>query len=417
MATHAKAAYIDHAYSDSRFTSKVDAASGYKTNNIICVPIFNNEERCVAVLQVINKIEVDARTGVVMPADFTTQDKVLTHLLGRHMGVVIQEMMREAQLERGLAKLTELCEVSRRLCAVTAGTTRNFDVIRLAQRAEETCKEVCDTMYARVLFLEHKHADQVVKMRKFGDEPDEPDSDSRKLWYVVDELSEINFKHEPKRVWASTTSGISGWVCTNGKSIDVERPDLDDRFHSVSDLETHGLGLLSVPLLSPITQTPIGVLQCANRKRTEIVSGAARAAKIQEAKSGSQAGQNGHLQKHTVANPVHQRTDRENNELREFQETVQWYASQLAMTFELFQLVNVERNQVSVPALIPLCPCSRKDISASHMFCLFSIFGCPAPSSLCVYIFLLPPNMTEPREESHIGCCCHRPPRGRKASG
>ena len=54
--------------------------------------------------------------------------------------------------------------------------------------------------------------------------------------------------------------------------MDVEYPDIDDRYHSEQDLQTHSLGLLSVPLLSPITNTPIGVLQVSNRKRTDVIT-------------------------------------------------------------------------------------------------------------------------------------------------
>ena len=232
VAKNAKSAYIDDAYSDERFNDDVDRASGYKTHNVLCVPVFNSEERCVAVLQILNKVDADN-----MPAPFQTQDRVLVHLLGRHLGVVLQDMKRSTVLTNGLNKLTELNLVSQRLCSVTQGMRRNFDVVRLAQRAEETAKEILDTMYARVLFLEHKHIDQVVNMRHFGDEANDPDKE-QKLWYVKNEISELTFKDEPTRVWASTTSGISGYVLTTGKCMDVEHPNIDDRFHSEQDLET-----------------------------------------------------------------------------------------------------------------------------------------------------------------------------------
>eukprot|EP00946_MAST-07B_sp_MAST-7B-sp1_P003321 g3321.t1 len=308
VAKHAKSAYIPDAYADGRFDPRSDTASGYRTHNMLCVPVFNSDERCVAVLQAINKMDAES-----MPTDFTTQDKVLIHLLGRHMGVVLQELIRADTLRRGLSKLTELVSVSRNLCSVNAGTRRDFDVIRLAQRAEETAKEILDTSYARVLFLEHRHVDQQVKIKMFGEEAADPESGKRKLWYVTQEISTITFKQEPTRKWAATTSGISGYVVTTGRSVDVEHPEIDDRYHAAQDLNTHSLGLLSVPLLSPITNSPIGVLQISNRRRTASISES-------------------------------QRTNREKEVVREFAQACNWYASQLAMTFELFQLVNVERN-------------------------------------------------------------------------
>ena len=52
--------YIDDAYLDERFNSSVDEKTGYKTRNLMCVPIPDKHGRVIAVSQVINKNSVSS---------------------------------------------------------------------------------------------------------------------------------------------------------------------------------------------------------------------------------------------------------------------------------------------------------------------------------------------------------------------
>ena len=48
---------IDDPYSDSRFDQSVDKKTGFRTRNIVCVPIFNNRGEITGVTEMINKID------------------------------------------------------------------------------------------------------------------------------------------------------------------------------------------------------------------------------------------------------------------------------------------------------------------------------------------------------------------------
>jgi class 3 adenylate cyclase len=48
-------ARINDAYSDPRFCTKVDTWTGFRTRNILCVPLFNQRQECIGVLQTLNK--------------------------------------------------------------------------------------------------------------------------------------------------------------------------------------------------------------------------------------------------------------------------------------------------------------------------------------------------------------------------
>lgn len=46
---------IPDAYKDSRFNAEIDKQTGYKTTSILCVPVVDNKDRVLAVVQAINK--------------------------------------------------------------------------------------------------------------------------------------------------------------------------------------------------------------------------------------------------------------------------------------------------------------------------------------------------------------------------
>ncbi|MCD6296351.1 MAG: GAF domain-containing protein, partial [Deltaproteobacteria bacterium] len=45
---------INDAYNDSRFYAEVDKKSGFRTRNILCVPLVNRKGQCIGALQTLN---------------------------------------------------------------------------------------------------------------------------------------------------------------------------------------------------------------------------------------------------------------------------------------------------------------------------------------------------------------------------
>lgn len=47
---------IPDAYADSRFNNAIDKRTGYRTKNVLCLPILNEKDECIAVAEAINKL-------------------------------------------------------------------------------------------------------------------------------------------------------------------------------------------------------------------------------------------------------------------------------------------------------------------------------------------------------------------------
>lgn len=71
---------IKNAYNDSRFNKDIDAHTGYKTNNILCMPIRNIKFEIIGVFQVLNKYD----------GDFTSHDEDLLLTIGSNAGIALE---------------------------------------------------------------------------------------------------------------------------------------------------------------------------------------------------------------------------------------------------------------------------------------------------------------------------------------
>lgn len=71
---------INDAYSDPRFSSDVDKKTGFRTRNILCIPLINREKECIGTLQTLNK-----KTG-----DFTKQDQELLTAAAHYVAIALE---------------------------------------------------------------------------------------------------------------------------------------------------------------------------------------------------------------------------------------------------------------------------------------------------------------------------------------
>ena len=71
---------IKNAYSDPRFNQDVDKETGYKTNNVLCMPIWNMKHEILGVFQVLNK-----QSGV-----FSKEDEEVLIAIGSSAGIAIE---------------------------------------------------------------------------------------------------------------------------------------------------------------------------------------------------------------------------------------------------------------------------------------------------------------------------------------
>ncbi len=88
---------VDDAYHDSRFSRKVDSASGYKTRNLLCGPLYGSDKKLLGAFEVINK-----NTGT-----FSEQDEVALADLSLQIAAALQNTRERESLLRSHLQLTE----------------------------------------------------------------------------------------------------------------------------------------------------------------------------------------------------------------------------------------------------------------------------------------------------------------------
>ncbi|MEP0957568.1 GAF domain-containing protein [Leptolyngbya sp. FACHB-1515] len=71
---------IPHAYEDPRFDPSTDRSTGYRTRNILCMPVFNSEKELIGVTQLINKHQ----------GSFTTSDEEFMEAFNVQAGIALQ---------------------------------------------------------------------------------------------------------------------------------------------------------------------------------------------------------------------------------------------------------------------------------------------------------------------------------------
>ena len=89
---------MDDAYSDSRFNQDVDRESGYRTKNLICVPLRDSDGTIVGAFEGIN------RNGDI---DFATDDVECLQQLGTQAAVALRNLREHSLLNRSREQLAE----------------------------------------------------------------------------------------------------------------------------------------------------------------------------------------------------------------------------------------------------------------------------------------------------------------------
>ena len=127
---------IPDAYADSRFNRDVDAQTGYRTRNILCLPIRNKNGKIIAALQLLNK-----RRGGFSPEDV---DFLLT--LSDHTALALENaqlhraLLEKERLEREMALARD---IQRSLLPENAPCLPGFDIAV----TNEPCYEVGGDYY------------------------------------------------------------------------------------------------------------------------------------------------------------------------------------------------------------------------------------------------------------------------------
>lgn len=215
---------IPQCYEDSRFDQNFDKQTGYRTNNILTMPIIDFEGECMGVLQAINKLQPGS--------SFTHVDEILLENLTQHVSIALRnaEIYRAAIVtnERANALLHMIQSLSQDLGAQSTILTVTMHASELVQADRCT------------VFL--------------------VDEKKQQLWSVsTDSGKEIRI---PK------TAGIAGECATECKLIAIPDAYADPRFNQQVDKQTgyHTQSILAVPVLRRLKKTTLAVIQMINKK-------------------------------------------------------------------------------------------------------------------------------------------------------
>ncbi len=221
--TRGEAEIIADAYTDPRFNQDVDRHTGYRTRNILCVPIRNKKREVIGVTQVLNK-----NSG-----DFDIDDQ---HLLE---GLSLQA---SAALENA----------------------RLFEKVERQQREEAMLMEIS------ISFVSEIHLDPLLtKIMAAATELLSADRGTLFLYdAATDELhSRVAGGIAGNAIRFPATDGIAGECFTSGAVINIADAYNDLRFNPDFDRQTgyRTQTILCMPIVAR-GQRKVGVMQILNRK-------------------------------------------------------------------------------------------------------------------------------------------------------
>ncbi|MCW5829783.1 MAG: GAF domain-containing protein [Deltaproteobacteria bacterium] len=240
---------IPDAYQDARFNPEVDRQTGYRTRNILCMPLRDHNENVMAVLQVLNK-----RTG-----PFTREDEELLDALGFQASISLQNSRLYADLE---VRNAELRQTHAGLQQKMAELDMLFELERMISSAA-SLETLLDSVMERTTRFVGGQAGSILLIEE----------DTNNLFFKTalgDKAAEV------KKFKVPVGEGIAGWVAKNGEPLLVSDAYLDDRFRrDIADaigFPTHSI--ICVPLKAE--GRTIGALEIIN-KNTDVSAGGTRA--------------------------------------------------------------------------------------------------------------------------------------------
>ena len=214
---------ITDAYRDARFNLEVDRRTGYRTRDILCVPLRNRADQVIGATQVLNK-----RSG-----PFTTADMALLEAISRHAATALEQAQMMERLEQ--ARREEL-----ELLAITEAISTELHLDTLLVRIVAAATQLLDAERS-TLFVYDPSTDE--------------------LWSRVAEGTE----HRQIRLPAN--AGIAGAAFISGDVLNIPDAYADPRFNRDFDRRSgfRTRNLLNVPVIDR-TGERLGVVQVLNKR-------------------------------------------------------------------------------------------------------------------------------------------------------
>ncbi|MCP4544688.1 MAG: GAF domain-containing protein [Chloroflexi bacterium] len=230
---------VADAYADPRFSPRIDEETGYRTQEVLAVPLCNPQGRIIGVVQVLNKLQ----------GAFAQDDERYLLALAEHAALALENVRQHATLVTEYRRLSFLYRISSLITGVgvpgvdagaemPAGKARLRDVLLTVM---EGVNEILDTESSAILLWDQRR---------------------RRLAFVTvvgpgeRELMEVDVPLE---------GSIAGWIIQNEQAVIVNEVQADARHYRGADART---GLVTHTLVgAPVKMDDkvIGVLEAVNK--------------------------------------------------------------------------------------------------------------------------------------------------------
>lgn len=214
---------IPDAYQDPRFNLEIDRRTGYRTRNMLCVPLRNRGGEAIGVTQILNK-----RSG-----DFGDADLALAEAINRHAASALEQAFLVERLEQAQREEIEILTI-----AEAISTELHLDVLfsRIMAASTQLLNAERST-----LFLYDANTDE--------------------LWSHIAEGA------GQKEIRLPAEAGIAGAAFSGGEVLVVPDAYADPRFNRAIDRASgyRTRNILAVPIIDKSSER-LGVVQVLNKR-------------------------------------------------------------------------------------------------------------------------------------------------------
>ena len=221
--TKGESLIINDAYADPRFNQEVDRKTGYRTRNILCIPLRNKKKQIIGASQVLNKAS----------GDFTVEDMAMLEAITSQAAAALENAQLHERVEKARREEEKMLEI-------TNAISTELQLEPLLQKIIQVTTQILEADRS-TLFLH--------------------DPKTKELWSRVAEgvgTKEIRFPD---------SAGIAGSVFTSGKTANIPDAYQDARFNQAIDKKT-GYRTRSILCMAICSKAgrPLGVTQVLNKR-------------------------------------------------------------------------------------------------------------------------------------------------------
>lgn len=213
---------IPDAYKDTRFSQSFDKSTGYKTDSILCCPVFEANGEMSAILQCINKLG----------GPFSRSDELIVEHMAAHVGVVLRNAKLLESERAAHLKISSLLEIVKSFHSGSVST--HSLIFTLSNKGHELVDADRCTLYM---------IDR-----------------TRKIPQLVVMQGDVDLRFP-------LSKGIAGSVATSGQALLIPDAYKDSRFSREVDIKTgyRTKSILTMPIWGAGKKQVVGVLQVINK--------------------------------------------------------------------------------------------------------------------------------------------------------